>query len=86
MAQSGGLFVKTVPKIGSKTKLVGIVQVSCEHGFRIRIMPTVKDSIEHVDDEIKVEFVRLILNNIEANLMLDFGLAEVENPPEDTKE
>ena len=66
------------PKIGAKTKLVGIVQVSCERGFRIRLMPNVKCSIDQVEDEVKVEFVRLILNNIEANLMVDLGLGEME--------
>ena len=42
-------------------------------------MPNVKCSIDQVEDEVKVEFVRLILNNIEANLMVDLGLGEIED-------
>ena len=66
-------------------KKVGIVRVSGEEGFRIRLIPDVQETINKTNDQTKLEFVRLILNNIEANLMIDFGLAEIGDDSDETE-
>jgi hypothetical protein len=64
-----------------KTKLAGIVEVGSEKGFRIALMPNVETSISDAGDLVKIAFIRTMLNNIEANLLIDLGLAEVDEQP-----
>ena len=56
---------------------LGCVEISSTKGFRIVLTPEVKYSRFDVDDATKLFFVKTIINNIEANLMIDLGLAEI---------
>ena len=58
-------------------KFLGCVEISSKIGFRILLTQKVKNSTFDVDDATKLFFIKAIINNIEANLMIDLGLAEI---------
>ena len=56
---------------------LGCVEISSEDGFHLLLTQNHKTSISAKDQQTKLFYIAAILNNIEANLMIDLQLAQV---------
>jgi len=56
---------------------LGCVEISSEDGFHLLLTHKHKTSISAKDEQTKLFYIAAILNNIEANLMIDLGVALV---------
>ena len=53
------------------------VKISTKDGFHLLLTKKHKNSISAKDEQTKLFYISAILNNIEANLMIDLGVAVV---------